>query len=301
VIRIRHGRGSRDNLRGSLLMVVAMAGFAVEDVLIKQLAAALPVGQVLALVGAGGGLVFSLVGAFNDSPVFSRDVLSRPVVLRNLSEAFGSSAFVLALAFTTLSGASAILQATPLAVTLGAALFMHEHVGWRRWTAIGIGFAGVLLIIRPGLQGFTPASLFAVVAVLLLALRDLCSRVVAPQVASVQLAAWGFFSLVPAGLAIMLVLETPAAMPRPEDAVRFAATLIIGCMGYYALIAATRTGEVSAVVPFRYTRLVFALILGYLVFGERADALMLAGTALIVGSGLYTIWRTALRRRRQAG
>ncbi|HUG71885.1 MAG TPA: DMT family transporter [Steroidobacteraceae bacterium] len=291
---------SRYNLRGSLLMVAAMAGFALEDVLLKQLAATLPIGQMLALVGVGGGLVFSFIATLGGRSVLSPALLTRPVMLRNLSEAVGSAAFVTALALTTLSSAAAILQATPLAVTLGAALFLGESVGWRRWSAIGVGLAGVLLIIQPGMAGFTPASLFAVVAVIMLGLRDLCSRAVPPQVTSLQLAAWGFFSLVPAGLAMMLALRTSPVSLATPDAVRLGAVLVVGCLGYYALVAATRTGEVSAVVPFRYTRLVFALLLGYVVFGERPDALTLGGAALIVGTGLYTIWRSALRSQQQA-
>ncbi len=175
-------------------MVGAMAGFALEDVLLKQMAAGLPVGQVLALTGAGGGLIFSLLATFSGRPVVTRLLLLRPVMLRNLTEAIGSAAYISALALSTLSSASAILQATPLAVTLGAALFLGETVRWRRWTAIGIGFIGVLLIIQPGLAGFTPASLLAVVAVLMLALRDLSSRAVPADVSSAQLSAWGFMS-----------------------------------------------------------------------------------------------------------
>jgi drug/metabolite transporter (DMT)-like permease len=278
-------------------MVAAMAGFALEDVLLKQLAATLSVGQVLAMVGAGGGLAFSVIAWMNGTPVISGALLLRPVMLRNLTEGAGSMAFVSALALSTLSGTSAILQATPLAVTLGAALFLGEGVGWRRWTAIGVGLLGVLLIIQPGLAGFTPASLLAVLAVLLMAVRDLCSRVLPPQVASLQVAAWGFLSLFPAGLAVMLFTHASAEPLSMAEGVRLAAALVVGGVAYYALIGATRIGEVSAVVPFRYTRLVFALVLGHVVFGERPDALMLTGCALIVGTGLYTIWRTALRSR----
>jgi drug/metabolite transporter (DMT)-like permease len=282
-------------------MVAAMAGFALEDVLIKQVATALPVGQVLALVGVGGGLIFCVIAGLRGKAVLTTAMLSRPVMLRNLSEAVGSASFVTALALTTLSGASAILQATPLAVTLGAALFFGESVGWRRWTAIGIGFGAVLLIIQPGLAGFTPGSLLAVVGVFMLALRDLCSRAVPAEITSVQLAAWGFLSLVPAGIVTMLIMGAEPMMPAAPDLGRFAVILLVGSLGYYALIAATRTGEVSAVVPFRYTRLVFAMILGRAVFDERPDAMMLTGAALIVATGLYTIWRSAVRSRMGAG
>jgi len=277
-------------------MVLAMAGFALEDVLFKQLAVTLPVGQVMALIGIGGGCIFCVVARTGGHPVLSRQLLSGPVLLRNVSEGLGSAFFMSALALSTLSGVSAILQANPLAVTLGAALVLGEKVRWRRWTAIGLGFLGVLLIVQPGTAAFEPASLFAVAAVILLAVRDLSSRAVSADVASAQLAAWGFLSTVPAGLLLLLAGGTRPVMLDGAELLRVPAILAAGSIGYYALIAATRTGDVSAVVPFRYTRLVFALVLGRLVFGERPDALMISGAALIVGTGLYTIWRTAVRR-----
>lgn len=277
-------------------MVVAMAGFAIEDVLLKQMTVGVPVGQVLAMVGFGSGLIFAVMGWLRGKPLWSSRLLAGPVMLRNLSEAGSSAAFVTALALTTLSSASAILQATPLAVTLGAALFLDEKVGWRRWTAVAVGFAGVLLVLRPGLSGFTPASLLAVIAVFLLAARDLSSRVVPLDIASVQLAAWGLLSLVPAGLLLMLSGATAPVVPSSPDLLRLAAVFVVGGIGYYAIIAATRGGDLSTVMPFRYTRLVFTMALGVVVFGERPDALTLAGAALIVGTGMYTIWRTARRR-----
>jgi drug/metabolite transporter (DMT)-like permease len=279
-------------------MVAAMVFFALEDVLLKQLASTVPVGQVLALTGIGGGVIFGVITLAGGKALLSPALLSRPVLLRNACEAVGSSAFLTALALSTLSGASAILQATPLAMTLGAALFFRESVGWRRWTAIALGFAGVLLIIQPGRGSFSPASVFAVVSVLMLAMRDLCSRAVPREIASVQIAAWGFLSLVPAGIAVMAVTGTaPVAMQAPQ-LLRLAAVFLVGSLGYYAIVAATRTGEVSAVVPFRYTRLVFALVLAWFVFDERPDAMMLTGAAVVVATGLYTIWRSAVVARR---
>src|SRR5690606_3463597 len=291
---------ARENLRGSLLMVAAMAGFAVEDVLIKQMAEGLPVGQVLAMVGVGGGLLFGAIAGARGESLLTRTLLYVPVMLRNLAEAGGSATFVTALALTTLSGASAILQATPLAVALGAALFLGETVRWRRWTAIGIGMVGVLMIIQPGMAGFEPASLLALVAVVLLAMRDVASRAVPPDVSSVQLAAGGLLSLVPTGLLMLLLTGTAPLRPDGTDLARLGAVFVIGGAAYYAVVAATRIGDLSAVMPFRYTRLVFAMVLAYLIFDERPDALMLAGAALIVGTGLYTIWRTAVRNRQRA-
>lgn len=285
-----------ENLRGSLLMVAAMTGFALEDVLIKLMAGALPMGQVIALLGCGGALNFSVLAIARGRPLLSPALLSLPVMLRNLAEAAAAVSFVAAIVLTSLSSASAILQTTPLAITLGAALFLGEPVGWRRWTAIAVGFAGVLLIVQPGLAGFTPASLLAVAAVAAVALRDLASRAIPTEVTTIQLSAWGFAVLIPAGLLMMLAMGDAPVMPGTLDLARLAGAFVVGGIGYYALVRATRTGEVSVVVPFRYSRLVFAMILGALVFGERPDLLMLAGAALVVGAGLYTIWREARLR-----
>jgi drug/metabolite transporter (DMT)-like permease len=285
-----------DNLRGSLMMVLAMASFALEDMLIKQMAAGLPMGQIIVLIGLGGTLTFTTLARRRGQRVCSRAVLSLPVMLRNIGEMVATAAFVSAIVLTTLSSASAILQALPLAVTLGAAVFLDEPVGWRRWSAIAVGFSGVLLILQPGLEGFTPASLLAVVAVAALALRDLAVRKVPAAVTGAQLSVWGFATLPPTGVLMMLLMGTPPQVPGAGDTARLGATLIVSGVGYYALVAATRTGEVAVVVPYRYSRLVFALIVGALVFGERADALTLLGAALIVGAGLYTLWRETRAR-----
>ena len=286
-----------DNLRGSVLMVLAMAGFALEDMFIKRLAAAMPVGQIIALIGLGGAVIFAAICAGQGRRLWSRDLLAGPVLLRNAGEMAATMSFVTAIALTPLSSASAILQATPLAVTLGAALFLREPVGWRRWTAILVGFAGVLMVVRPGLAGFVPASLFAVGAVIGLALRDLATRAVPRAISSMQLSAYAFATLVPTG-ALLLVLSGGAVMPGPGGWRNLALALGCGVGAYYAIVAAMRAGEVAVVTPFRYTRLVFALGIGVLVFGERPDGWTLTGAAVIVASGLYTLMREARVGRR---
>ena len=281
-----------DNLRGSMLMVLAMAGFALEDMFIKRLAAAMPVGQIIALVGFGGAVIFAAICTAQRRRLWSRDLLARPVILRNLGEMAGTLCFVSAIALTPLSQASAIIQAMPLAVTLGAALFLGAPVGWRRWTAILAGFAGVLMVVRPGLAGFAPASLFAVAAVIALATRDLATRAVPPTISSMQLSAYAFATLVPTGAVLLAVSGGPVAVDA-GGARDLALALLCAVAAYYAIVAAMRVGEVAVVTPFRYTRLVFALIIGVAVFGERPDPWTLIGAAVIVASGVYTILREA--------
>ncbi|WP_330390785.1 DMT family transporter [Rhodobacter xanthinilyticus] len=266
-----------ENLRGSLLMVLAMAGFALEDMFVKALARGLPLGEVLAILGAGGAAIYAVVALLRRERLVTRGLLSGPVLMRNATELIGTMCFVSAVALTPLAQASAILQATPLAVTLGAALFLGETVGWRRWLAIGVGFAGVLIVIRPGTEGFSALSLLAVAAVIGLAARDVVTRRVPREVSSLMLATWGFASVIPAGVVMAALSPEPVRAPSPLEAAYFAGALVFGTGAYYALIAAMRIGEVSVITPFRYTRLVFALIIGAAIFAEPVDGATLAG------------------------
>ena len=288
-----------ENMRGAALIVAAMAVFAIEDMFIKKLSmSGVPLGQILCLLGFGGGTIFAIVAQSRGERVLSPLFFERAVVFRNLGEIIGTLGFVVAITLTPISSASAIFQANPLAVTLGAALFLNETVGWRRWSAIVVGFLGVLLIVRPGTEHFDPKSLFAVLAVFGLALRDLATRVIPKTVTSFQLSAWGFSTLIPAGLLLFLVTgAAPRAMSQHEGLLMGAA-LLCGLIGYYLIVGAMRIGEVSFVTSFRYSRLVFALIVGMVFFGESPDELTLAGSALIVGSGLYALLRERRQKRR---
>lgn len=287
-----------DNLRGIALMIASMAGFALEDMFIKSVSAELPVGQILVTLGVGGALAFTALSLRRGHRVWDRALLTPAVLLRNLGELIAALGFVSALALTPISSASAILQATPLAVTLGAALFLGAQVGWRRWSAISVGLLGVLLIIRPGLEGFQPTSLLAVMGVIGLAIRDLAVRRIPRAVSSLVLSVFGFATLIPAGL-LLLTLNGPPVAVSQSAALQLTGALVMGILGYYAIVEATRVGEVAVVTPFRYARLLFALIIGMLVFGERPDQWTLAGAALIIASGLYTFARErALSSRR---
>ena len=288
-----------ENLRGALLMTAAMLGFAIEDMLIKFLTASVPLGMVLVFLGTGGALVFATLALLRGDKLLSRDLLARSVVIRNTGELVGTVGFVTAIALTPLSSASAILQATPLVVTLGAALFLGEQVGWRRWSAILAGFAGVLLIIRPGFDAFEPFSLFALRGVLGLAVRDLATRTVPRAITSLQLSAYAFAITVPAGFGILAFTGDVMRWPVGVEWLLIGAAMTVAVVAYAAIVAAMRMGDVAVITPFRYSRLVFALIFGVTFFGEEPDAITLAGSALIVASGIYTFWREA-RLRRQA-
>jgi drug/metabolite transporter (DMT)-like permease len=280
-----------DNLRGALLMVLAMAGFALEDMFIKLLAGSVPVGQILLLLGAGGAIVFGTIAHQKGQKILSPALLTPALLLRNMAEMIGTIGFVLGFVLGSLATASAILQSAPLLVTLGAVLFLGEKVGWRRWSAIAVGFAGMLLILRPGMSDFETASVFAVIGVIGLAGRDLATRVIPRTVSSYQISSWAFAMLVPAGIIVMVAMKEPPIVTTLAQSATLALTLGVGVFSYYALVASMRVGELSFVTPFRYTRILFALIVAVLVFGERPDALTLMGASLIVAAGLFTLWR----------
>ncbi|GAD56536.1 DMT family transporter [Limimaricola cinnabarinus] len=286
-----------ENLRGSALMVAGMLGFALEDMFIKMMAGALPVGQILMLLGLGGGIVFAVMSMARGERLLSPDFHHRAVIARNLGEVIGTAGFITAVALSPLATASAILQANPLLVTLGAAVFFAEPVGWRRWSAICVGLFGVLLVIRPGAEGFTPLSLFAVLGTIGLAARDLASRRVPRSISSLKLSTYAFLILVPVGYLMVVVAGEALVWPSTVNSLRLLAAIGVGVAGYWALTAATRMGEISVIAPYRYTRLVFALFVAYFAFGERPDLLTYIGAAIIVGSGIYTLLREARLRR----
>lgn len=289
-----------DNLRGAGLMVFAMLCFALEDMLIKLMADDLPIGQIVGMLGLGSSLLLGLVLVLQRQPLFDRSMLTLPILLRAVGELVGTIGFVTAIVLTPLSSASAILQATPLFVTLGAALFLQEAVGWRRWTAICVGFFGVLLIIRPGLEGFSWYSLFALQGVVGLGIRDLATRRVPPNTSSLQLSFLAFLVLMPAAVILMWANGASFVSVSGDTWGYFTAALLIGIVAYYSIVSAMRVGEISFVTPFRYSRILFALVIGIGVFGERPDTLTLLGAAIIVGSGLYTLWREQSLRRKTA-
>jgi drug/metabolite transporter (DMT)-like permease len=278
-------------------MTLAMALFAVEDATIKALSAALPPAQIIWMLGLGGAAVFALWLLVTGQGWGGRADWSRPVLARAGTEAAGSCLFVTALSLIPLSLASAFVQATPLLVAAGAALFLGQRVGWRRWAAIAAGFAGVLLILRPGGGEFAPATLLALAGVLFLAARDLITRTLPASVSGPRLAAQAFGALVPAGIGLQLALGQGVVVPPPATLAALSFCVAVGAGAYLAIVAATRAGDIAVISSFRYTRMVFALVIAALFFCERPDGLMLAGVAVVIAAGIFTLVREARLRR----
>ena len=269
-----------------------MAGFAAEDLFLKKTTTYLPLGQSLILFGLMGVLVFGLWAQLCGETLVPRQAFESAMRWRALFEVTGRLFYALAIVAIPLSLASAILQATPLLVVAGAALLFGETVGWRRWSAIFIGFIGVLIILRPTSQGFDPKVFLAVVGLIGFAGRDLAAGCTPRLLSDAQLGFYGFIMLTIAG--VFLTLWTKSAVwPTPDAYVMCLLTGFFGILAYFALTRAMRTGAVSVVTPFRYTRLIFAIFLATVFLHERPNEWTLIGAALVIGSGLYTLIRSA--------
>ncbi len=280
-----------NNVNGILLIIGSMAAFALEDMFIKYLSVSVSTGQIMIVLGLFCGTVFAIMSLVTRKRIFDPVAWEPLPLLRAGTEAFGALSFVTALSLVDLSTVAAVFQAMPLFVTMGAALFLGEQVGWRRWSAIGIGFVGVLMIIRPGLEGFQPESLFVLVSVVAIAARDLITRRLDVRVASSVVALQAYIGVALAGAALMVFTVQPIVPLQPAQIGPYLGAIGFGVLGYYGIVTAMRIGEASALTPFRYTRLVFSIMAGMLMFGERPDSMTLAGAGLIIGSGLYTFIR----------
>lgn len=288
-----------DNMRGALLMMGGMAAFTFNDACMKALSGEVPFFQALFLRGVGTiiflfALALMLGGLRWRFPLRDWGL----TVVRTLAEIGAAYFFITALFHAKLANVTAIIQAIPLSVTLAGALFLGERVGWRRWTAILIGFSGVLLIVRPGTEGFTIYSVYALIAVAFVTSRDLVTRRLSTAVPSMTVAlvaAIGVTLFAGIGAAGgTWVAMSGASVLKLAGATGF----IIG--GYLFSVMAMRVGEVAVVAPFRYTALIWALGLGALVFGEWPSGLTLVGAAIVVGTGVYTFYRER-RLGQQAG
>jgi len=273
-------------------MILSMAGFAAEDALIKASGQAIPIAQVLVLFGAGGMLMFGASALATGQRLFIPDVVSRPMLIRAGFEVTGRLFYTLAIVLAPLSIVTVILQATPLVVVASAAILFGEVVGWRRWAAIGLGFLGVIVVMQPGTHSFTLLALFAVLGLLGFAGRDLASRAAPASLSTSQLGIYGFLALVIAGVIYSIWEQEPFVWLDGSTSLYVLGAVTLGVIGYAALMRAMRTGEVSAVTPFRYSRLLFGVALGVVFFGEALSAQIVFGSALILAAGAIVIWRS---------
>ncbi|MFU1477437.1 DMT family transporter [Roseovarius sp. C7] len=286
-----------DNLKGALLMMASMAAFTINDMFMKMMTGQVPLVQLIFLRGALTTIAVTLLawrlGAFRGR-IAGRDRLL--VAMRTGAEICATFFFLTALSHMPLANITAILQALPLVLAVAAALIFGEGFGWKRLVAIVIGFLGVLLIVRPGAEGFTVYSIYGLIAVCFVTIRDLSTRRLSRETSS-MLVTWV------TTVAITLVYGVASTSVDWAPITGREATLLVltsGSIfcGYLFSIMVMRVGEISFTAPFRYTGLIWALVLGWFAFGEWPTSLTLLGAAIVSGSGIFTIYREARGGRR---
>ncbi|MEM8812612.1 MAG: DMT family transporter [Pseudomonadota bacterium] len=279
----------QSNLRGIVAMMAALFGFVVNDAIVKLVAEAIPLGQIIFLRGLILATVLSLVISLRREWPPLGDWTHRSVVLRNIGEIGITFFYLTALTGLAVANAVSILQALPFVITAAAALLLGERVGWRRWTAILAGFVGVLIIVRPGMGDFNAYSLFAVIAVGFLTLRDLATRSIPKGISTLSIT----FSttLCVTAMAIALGWFETWSMPDWRQLGMIGAASAFLMIGYFFIIIAMRSGDVSAIAPFRYTIILWALLIDLVVWSVVPPPLTMVGIAIIVASGLYMVFR----------
>jgi len=288
-----------DNARGAVLMMAGMAAFTVSDSIMKLLSTQLPMFQTLVWRGLAVSVVLALMawraGAFRVSVTRHDRVL---VLLRTLCDTASTWFFLQALYHMPIANLTAIMQALPLTVTLGGALFLGESVGWRRLVAIGVGFFGVLLIVRPDAEGFDLYAVYALLCVVLVTTRDLLTRRMTRAVPTLLIALAN--SAAVALFGAVGTLGESLVLPTSHGFALLAGTSGFIVAGYLLTVMAVRTGELSFVTPFRYTGLIWALLAGLFLFAEWPDPVTFAGALLIVGTGLFSFYRERQLRAARA-
>ena len=280
-------------------MIASMAAFAIEDAFLKTVTKQLPVGQVLMMFGAAGLCVFALMARRAGASIFQAQVLTKNMLFRAVFEFFGRLFYVLAIALTPMSSATAILQSAPLFVVLGARIFLREKVDAKTWIAIFLGLFGVLIILRPSAADFSLLSLLALIGTLGFVGRDLFSRTAPSSLTKEVLGFYGFTTMMIAGACYAVWDGKPFVSLQAQQFLMLAAALLAGAFAYTALMTAMRTGSIGAVTPYRYSRLLFGISIGVIVFGEQLDAPMLLGCAIVIGAGLFIGWQNQRRQPAQ--
>lgn len=286
-----------DNTKGAAFMAAALAGFASNDAAMKLATQSMSVAQAVVLRGiATTALIGVLVLAYRAWHLPRTRVDWSLMGLRMLAEIIMTWSFLEALVRMPIGNLHAIMQALPLTVALGAWLWLKEPLGWRRLVAIGVGFIGVLLIVRPGPEGFTAASTYALIAVASVTVRDLTARKLSPEISSLSISF--ITAVVVTSFFALTSLAQPWVPVSPMGYLELGIAAVAIFVGYYFSVLTMRVGDIGFSAPFRYTGLLWAILLGWLIFGDFPAPLTLVGAGIIVGTGLFTLYRERASRRR---
>jgi len=281
----------RENLRGIIGITAANLLFLINDVLIKLASDELSLGQILFIRGLFATALLIPIAYAAGVMKHLRSLWHWGLALRTIAEIFSAILFILALFNMPIGNINAILQVVPLMVTACAALFLGEWVGWRRWAAIGVGFAGVMIIIRPGLAGFDAWSLVALASMVFITLRDLATRLMPRGIPALLVALVTAIAVGLTGPVYSAAAGETWVAPSGHALLLIAAATVFLIGGYLFAVDFMRHGDIAVVAPFRYIAVLWAIVVGYIVWREVPDVAMIVGTALVIASGIYTIHR----------
>ncbi|RPE63262.1 S-adenosylmethionine uptake transporter [Pacificibacter maritimus] len=278
-----------ENMRGAILMMAAMAAFALNDAILKALVVNNAPLQVIFLRGCVTLILVYFVLSRITGPVSFR--MSRRdakwVAIRSVAETCASLGIIMALSQMPFANVSATLQSTPLLISVGAAIAFGVPLGWRRLLAIAIGFVGVLLIVKPGPEGFSNGVLWALLGVSSVTVRDLSVKAMSSDVNASTVT---FFAILCTTVIFGLSCiggDWGVWSPRDLFLLVLVACAIIAA---YALsVIVMKVGDISFVAPYRYTALIWALLIGFFVFNETPDIWTFLGAGVIAVTGVYTL------------
>ena len=275
--------------RGITLMLGGLLLLTINDATAKWLTDSYPVPQIITLRGITILLPLVIILYFRGGFSAFKPYRIRNQALRALCFV-GSTFFIItALSMMPLADAVAFTFTSPLIIAALAPFLLSEHVGWRRWSAIIVGFAGVVVIARPTPDAFQWPALVALGAAFWSALRDMVTRRISAEESSDLILFYSTVAVMTVGALAAFVY--PWRMPDAEDWALFALLGVLNGGAHYMMIEAHRWAEASVIAPFRYTALVWAFILGYFLWDDVPDAWLLSGSALVVASGLYILHR----------
>ena len=283
------------NAKGAFMMSIARVAFVTNDALMKILFADMEVFQAMFLRGSIAVPIIAFLAWYRKCLLVRFTIIDFVLLCVRAAAQIGmATCFLTALSHMPIANVSAIMQAVPLSLIVVAALFLGESVGWRRWSAVVIGFCGVLLIIRPGTDGFDSYTTLAVGAVAFATINDLVTRYLPNRVPALFAALFSAMAVSMFSGAMIMGLPWQAVTPFNWLILSFCGLTVAA--GYFFQVMTMRYGDLSFVAPYRYVGMVWAIILGLLIFGEWPDAFTAIGTLIVVLTGLYAVYREQLRR-----
>lgn len=290
---------SRASPRAILAIMASSAVFVTNDACVKIVAHTYPLGEALFVRGlVVTALVAVLVVSFGHLSRM-RGGLNPLVLIRGVLEGLAAVTFTSALMHMPIAELTAVTLTSPLIITAMSVVLLNEVVGWRRWTAIGVGFVGALVMVKPTPSAFDAWALLGILCAVVSASRDLLTRRLDPRIPTIVISFTTAVMVTLAG-AVLGIGEEWRAMGAAEIGLLAIAGLCL-MIGNILLVVAFRAAEVSTLAPFRYVSLFWAGLAGYLAFGDLPDRWAILGGTLIAASGLYALHRERVRGRPLAG